>query len=84
MLVPADETNIPLGMDLVGGLVNPCVFGASMFVIRRSVFEKVGGFRELRGAHDGHWEFYVRLALEGYKIDVLPELLLFYRQAEGV
>jgi len=83
VLVPADETNIPLGMDLVGGLVNPCVFGASMFVIRRSVFEKVGGFRELRGAHDGHWEFYVRLALEGYKIDVLPELLLFYRQAEG-
>jgi hypothetical protein len=28
-------------------------------------------------------QLYVRLALAGYKIDILPELLQFYRQVEG-
>ena len=83
VLAPAYATCIPLGMDLVGGLVNPSAFGGSMFIIRRSVFEKVGGFRELRGVGHEDWEFYVRLALAGYKVDVLPELLQFYRQSEG-
>jgi glycosyltransferase involved in cell wall biosynthesis len=83
VLVPAYATCIPLGMDLVGGLVDPSAFGGSMFIIRRSVFEKMGGFRELRGAGNEDWEFYVRLALAGYRIDVLPEFLQFYRQIEG-
>jgi glycosyltransferase involved in cell wall biosynthesis len=80
---PAFATCIPLGMDLVGGLLNPLVFGGSMFIVRRSVFDHMGGFRERRGAGHEDWEFYVRLALAGYKIDVLPELLQFYRQVEG-
>jgi hypothetical protein len=54
-----------------------------MFIVRRSVFDHMGGFRERRGAGHEDWEFYVRLALAGYKIDVLPELLQFYRQVEG-
>jgi hypothetical protein len=70
-------------MDLVGGLLNPAAFGGSMFMIKRSVFEAIGGFRELRGAGHEDWELYVRLALAGYKVDVLPELLQFYRQVEG-
>ena len=74
---------VPLGMDLIGGLLNPCCFGGSMFIIRRSVFEKVGGLRELRGAGHEDWEFYVRLALAGYKIDAMPDQLQFYRQVEG-
>ena len=74
---------VPLGMDLVGGLLNPCCFGGSMFIIRRSVFEKVGGLRELRGAGHEDWEFYVRLALAGYKIDAMADQLQFYRQVEG-
>jgi hypothetical protein len=78
----AFATCIPLGMDLAGGLLNPLVFGGSMFVIRRSVFEKIGGFREIRGAGHEEWELYVRLALAGCKVDVLPELLQFYRQVE--
>jgi glycosyltransferase involved in cell wall biosynthesis/GT2 family glycosyltransferase len=81
--LPAYATCIPLGMDLVGGLVDPSAFGGSMFMVRRSVFEAMGGFRELRGAGHEDWEMYVRLALAGYKIDVLPELLQFYRQVEG-
>jgi hypothetical protein len=83
VLVPAYATCIPLGADLVGGLVNPCAFGGSMFMIRRDAFEAIGGYRELRGVGHEDWELYIRLALEGYKIDVLPELLQFYRQVDG-
>jgi GT2 family glycosyltransferase len=83
VLVPPYAINIPLGMDLVGGLLNPCVFGGSMFMIRRSVFEAAGGFRELRGAGHEDWEFYVRLALAGRRVDILPELLHYYRQVES-
>jgi glycosyltransferase involved in cell wall biosynthesis len=81
--VPAYATSVPLGIDLVGGLLNPSAFGGSMFMVRRSVFEAIGGFRELRGAGHEDWEMYVRLALAGYKIDILPEFLHFYRQVEG-
>lgn len=83
VVAPPYAINIPLGMDLVGGLLNPCAFGGSMFMIRRSVFEEMGGFRELRGAGHEDWEFYVRLALAGRRVDILPELLHYYRQVEG-
>lgn len=82
LTVPAYGVCIPLGIDLSGGILDPGVFGGSMFIIRRTVFEKIGGFRELRGAGHEDWEFYVRLALAGYRIDVLPELLHYYRQVE--
>jgi GT2 family glycosyltransferase len=82
VLVPPYATSIPLGMDMVGGLLNPPAFGGSMFIIRRSVFEEIGGFRELRDAGHEDWEFYVRLALAGYRVDILPELLQYYRQVE--
>ena len=80
--LPPFATCIPLGIDLVGGLLNPAAFGGSMFIIRRSVFEKMGGFRELRDAGHEDWEFYVRLALAGFRIDILPEMLQYYRQVE--
>jgi GT2 family glycosyltransferase len=83
VVVPAYALAVPLGMDLVGGLLNPCAFGGSMFMVRRSAFEAVGGYRELRGVGHEDWELYVRLALAGYKVDVLPEMLQFYRQVEG-
>ena len=81
VLVPRYATCIPLGIDLVGGLLNPAAFGGSMFMIRRNVFEKIGGFRELRGAGHEEWELY-GLALMGFRIDILPELLHYYRQVE--
>jgi glycosyltransferase involved in cell wall biosynthesis/GT2 family glycosyltransferase len=81
--VPPFATCIPLGMDLVGGLVDPSCFGGSMFLIRRSVFETMKGFTEMRGVGHEDWEFYVRTRLAGYKVNVLPELLQFYRQVEG-
>jgi glycosyltransferase involved in cell wall biosynthesis/GT2 family glycosyltransferase len=83
IVAPAYATCIPLGIDLVGGLVNPSAFGGSMFMVRRSVFEAIGGYREIRGAGHEDWELYVRLVLAGYKVDILPDMLQFYRQVEG-
>jgi hypothetical protein len=83
VLVPAFGASNPLGMDLVGGILNPSVFGSSLFIVRRSVFESMGGFREVKGAGHEEWEFYVRLCLAGHRVDAIPETLLFYRQVEG-
>jgi hypothetical protein len=53
-----------------------------MILIRRAVFESIGGYRELRGAAHEDWELQARLAMAGYTIDVLPEYLHFYRVVE--
>jgi len=80
---PAFAQCIPLGINLVGGLLDPSSFGGSMFLVRRSAFEAVGGFTAQRGAGHEDWELYVRPVLAGFKVDVLPEMLQFYRQVEG-
>jgi glycosyltransferase involved in cell wall biosynthesis len=72
----------PLGPDIVTGLVDPVIFGLSMILIRRKVFEELGGYREVRGAAHEDWELQLRLVLGGYRTDVLPEYLLFYRRVE--
>ncbi|MBZ5601716.1 MAG: glycosyltransferase [Acidobacteriia bacterium] len=71
---------MPLGPDLAGGLIDPIVFGPSMILIRRAVFQSVGGYRQVRGAAHEDWELQVRLLLDGYKTDVIPEFLLRFRQ----
>jgi len=73
---------MPLGANLAAGLFEPEVFGGPMILIRRKTFEALGGYRELRGAAHEDWELHARLALAGYKTDVLPEYLHFYRQLE--
>jgi glycosyltransferase involved in cell wall biosynthesis len=69
----------PLGPSLLAGMVEPRVFGGSMIMIRRAVFEAIGGYREVRDAAHEDWELHARLAMAGYKTDVLPEYLHFYR-----
>jgi glycosyltransferase involved in cell wall biosynthesis len=84
--IPTQETAIrylPLGPNLITGLVDPGVLGLSMILIRRSVFEALGGYRERRGAAHEDWELQVRLLMAGYKSDVLPECLLYFRQPDG-
>jgi glycosyltransferase involved in cell wall biosynthesis len=80
--VPVIHREIPLGSSLVAGMIDPAVFGGPMILIKRDVFEAVGGYRELRGAAHEDWELHVRLALGGYKTDVIPEYLRFYRQLD--
>ncbi len=73
----------PLGPDLICGLLDPNVLGPSMILIRRSAFNAVGGYREVRGAAHEDWELQIRLVMAGYQVDVLPEFLLYFRQSEG-
>ncbi len=80
VLAPIQARYLPLGPDLVGGLVDPIVFGPPMILIRRSVFEALGGYREVRGAAHEDWELQLRLLLANYQTDVLPEYLLFFRR----
>ncbi|MGA3204753.1 MAG: glycosyltransferase [Bryobacteraceae bacterium] len=71
---------MPLGPNLIGGLIDPIVFGPPMIIIRRTVFNAIGGYREVRGAAHEDWELQVRLLLAGYRTDVIPEFLLYFRQ----
>jgi glycosyltransferase involved in cell wall biosynthesis len=73
---------MPLGPNLVSGLVDPIVFGPPMIFIRRTVFESLGGYREVRGAAHEDWELQVRLLLAGHRTDVVPEFLLHFRKLE--
>ena len=73
---------MPLGPSLLSGMIDPVVFGGHMILIRRAVFEAIGGYREVRNAGHEDWELHARLALAGYRTDVFPEYLHFYRQAD--
>jgi len=84
ILVKPAYVYIPPGDYLVAGMLEN-VHGDVNCIVRRSVFEALGGFtmdhcREL-GHEDRH--FFTRLALVGYKIDAVPEYLLFYRHREN-
>lgn len=72
----------PLGMALAVGLVEN-VFGDANSLIRRRVFQEVGGFTELRGVGHEDWEFFARASLKGYRLEVVPESLFYYRVQPG-
>ncbi len=71
---------MPLGMNLVAGLIEPVIFGGPMILVRRSAFEAIGGYRAVRGAAHEDWELQARLVMAGFDSDVLPEYLHHYRQ----
>ena len=74
---------VPIGPCAeVGMFVN--VFGDANFVIKKSVFDELGGFTTDRDTSFEDWEFLAKLTLKGYSLDVIPESLLWYRYgAEG-
>jgi glycosyltransferase involved in cell wall biosynthesis/GT2 family glycosyltransferase len=74
---------MPVGPDLVCGLVHPDVLGASMILVRRTAFEAVGGYRTVRGVAHEDWELQIRLVMAGFRVDVLPEYLLYFRKTEA-
>ena len=55
------------------------VFGDANAIVRKKVFDAIGGFRTDRTTSFEDWEFFALLALHGYKIDVIPEQLFYYR-----
>ena len=63
-----------LGVALVNGNF---LRTTSNLVVRRSVFEELGGFDDLRYAHDLH--FFLRLVSKGKRMTILKDKLLCYR-----
>lgn len=72
----------PLGVSLTAAAADPSILGGTSMIIRRSVFEALGGFTEAQGAATQDREFHIRATMSGYKIDVLPETLCFHRNPE--
>lgn len=52
----------------------------SNFLFRREVYEKIGGMRNLRFAHD--WDFALRVA-QNFECEIIKEPLLLYRVHEN-
>jgi O-antigen biosynthesis protein len=55
------------------------VFGDANIVIKRSIYEALGGFKESQTHTWEDWEFLGRLSLLQYDLDVIPEFLFLYR-----
>lgn len=77
---PILQINMPLGPALAAAVINPSILGSGVILIRRSVFEAVGGYQELCSAGHEDWALQVKLAATGYRTDVVPEYLYYYRQ----
>ena len=73
---------VPLGASAASGLFRN-IFGDASALIRKSVFDRLGGFSEDYGLGHEDWEFYARAVLGGYQLEVVPEPLLYYRVSSG-
>ncbi len=69
---------VPLGPAAAAGAFTN-VFGDVHCLVKRSVFEKLGGFEERFSGYQEDWEFFARAVLAGYKLELIPESLLYYR-----
>jgi hypothetical protein len=74
------ENETPIGANLSAALYEPSILGNSFALIRRSSFESVGGYRELRDVNHEDWELQLQLLFAGSRMDVLPEFLHLYRK----
>ncbi len=58
-------------------------FGDTNSLVRREVFLALGGFHEQWGVNHEDYEFMARAVLRGYRLEVVPESLVWYRVNEG-
>ncbi|MCX7985370.1 MAG: glycosyltransferase family 2 protein [Bacteroidales bacterium] len=69
-------------MDLQGGTIdnfirfNNCTVTS---LVRKSIWEEVGGYDEKMTEGFEDWEFYINITKRGYKIHIIPEPLFYYR-----
>ncbi|MDL2403830.1 glycosyltransferase [Rhizobium mayense] len=54
-------------------------FGDANALIKKDVFEKLGGFSELRGVGVEDWELFLKAYMRGFKTGVVPAPLFHYR-----
>ncbi|MDQ7033858.1 MAG: glycosyltransferase [Anaerolineae bacterium] len=72
---------MPLGNDPVYSMMSN-VLGDTQMIIRKAAYDEIGGFLlEETQRYTGYEDFalLVRLSLAGYALDVLPEVLFYYR-----
>ena len=68
----------PRSCELPALLARNTVNGAAL--VRRAAYEAVGGYAEhmRHGCED--WDFWLRLVEQGYRGEIIPEVLFFYRR----
>lgn len=72
----------PIGACVEAGLyVDP--FGDANFIIKKTVFEALGGFRHVPFTASEDWEFLAELVLSGYRLEVVPNDLFQYREHDA-
>jgi hypothetical protein len=54
-------------------------FGDANALVRRAAFLELGGFTEDYGICHEDWELFARMTLRGYRMEVIPEALFWYR-----
>ena len=59
------------------------VYGDANAIFRTEHFRAVGGYETDRDTSNEDWEAFVKLVNAGYRIDVLPEHLFYYRHLDG-
>lgn len=71
---------LPLGPDANIASFTNC-FGDANALIKREVFMSLGGFTEDYGIGHEDWEFFLKACLNGFKIQLEPEPMFWYRVA---
>jgi glycosyltransferase involved in cell wall biosynthesis/GT2 family glycosyltransferase len=84
---PADDDTpvareLPLGAALGVGLYGNC-FGSANALVRRSAFDRLGGFTEDWGVAFEDWELFANAAFAGLKQEVVAEPLFWHRRLPG-
>jgi glycosyltransferase involved in cell wall biosynthesis/GT2 family glycosyltransferase len=59
------------------------VFGDTCGMFRTEALRAVGGFETERWSPHEDWETYTKLAYSGYRVDVVPRVLVYYRTKVG-
>ena len=67
------------GSSAVGAFRNG--FGDTNCLVKRSIYLALGGMTEDTNVGAEDWEFFARASLAGYKVEVIPEALVWYRQS---
>ncbi len=68
----------PVGDCVSYGMINNC-FGDTNCLVKRSFFNKIGGFTEDYGVGLEDQEFFAKAILSGGQLLVIPEVLYWYR-----
>lgn len=82
---PTDQTPIKrltlVGDNLaVGAFMNG--FGDANALVRRSIFEEIGGYTEDFRVGLDDQEFFARAILHGHRLEIIPEALYYYRMSK--